>query len=173
MGYWTTRGYANSRTGRLADWTSRGCHRRLCVLSFRSFGGICEIASCPVRELAYPRVVQLPMNAGHRRTRCRGERARLPAATWRPCAVTKASLSGWHGVVGTAEGMTDGLATGEWVTVAPVPVTGEWRPVCIRQIDRVNYFWLCHDDSVVNISVDIIGPHHSTAYRCGLLLQTE
>ena len=23
-GYWTTRGYANSRTGRLADWTSRG-----------------------------------------------------------------------------------------------------------------------------------------------------
>ena len=40
--------------------TTRGCHRRLCVLSFRSFGGICETASCPVRELAYPRVVQLP-----------------------------------------------------------------------------------------------------------------
>ena len=44
LGYWTTRGYANSRiansrTGRLADWTS----------------------SCPVRELAYPRVVQLPL----------------------------------------------------------------------------------------------------------------
>jgi len=64
-GYWTTRGYANSRiansrTGQVADWTTRGCHRRLCVLSFRSFGGICETASCPVRELAYPRVVQLP-----------------------------------------------------------------------------------------------------------------
>jgi len=29
-------------------WTSRGCHRRLCVLSFRSFGGICETASCPI-----------------------------------------------------------------------------------------------------------------------------
>ena len=29
-------------------WTTRGCHRRLCVLSFRSFGGICETASCPV-----------------------------------------------------------------------------------------------------------------------------
>jgi len=60
---------------------TRGCHRRLCVLSFRSFGGICETATCPVhemtsarvdqsarcpvrqlaiRKLAYPRVVQLP-----------------------------------------------------------------------------------------------------------------
>jgi len=58
------------------DWTTCGCHQRLCMLSFRSFGGICETASCPVRELtsprdvqsrelaicklAYPRVVQLP-----------------------------------------------------------------------------------------------------------------
>jgi len=50
----------NSRTGHFADWTTHGCHRRLCVLSFRSFGGICKTASCPVRELAYPRVVQLP-----------------------------------------------------------------------------------------------------------------
>jgi len=33
-------------------WTTRGCRRRLCVLSFRSFGGICESASRPVRELA-------------------------------------------------------------------------------------------------------------------------
>ena len=68
-GYWTTPGYANSRiansrTGRLASWTSRGCHRRLCVLSFRSFGGICETATppvvqsatSPVRELTSPRV---------------------------------------------------------------------------------------------------------------------
>ena len=30
--------------------------RRLCVLSFRSFGGICETASCPVRDLSSPRV---------------------------------------------------------------------------------------------------------------------
>jgi len=27
------------------------------VLSFRSFGGICETASCPVYELTSPRVV--------------------------------------------------------------------------------------------------------------------
>jgi len=46
---WSTRGQDNSRTGQVADWTTRGCHRRLCVLSFRSFGGICETASCPVR----------------------------------------------------------------------------------------------------------------------------
>jgi len=26
------------------------------VLSFRSFGGICETASCPVRDLSSPRV---------------------------------------------------------------------------------------------------------------------
>jgi len=57
QGYWTTRGYANSRiansrTGRLADWATRGCHQWLCVLSFRSFGGICETASCPVCDLA-------------------------------------------------------------------------------------------------------------------------
>jgi len=32
----------------LADWTTRGRHRQLCVLSFRSFGGIRETASCPV-----------------------------------------------------------------------------------------------------------------------------
>ena len=72
---WSTRGLDNSRTGQVADWTTRGCHRRLCVLSFRSFGGIRDrelsspradqSARCPVRELAireleYPRVVQLP-----------------------------------------------------------------------------------------------------------------
>jgi len=58
QGYWTTRGYANSRTGQVADWTTRGCNRRLCLLSFRSFGGICETASCPVCELSSPRVDQ-------------------------------------------------------------------------------------------------------------------
>ena len=55
---WSTRGLDNSRTGQVADWTTRGCHRQLCVLSFRSFGGICETASCPVRELNSPRDVQ-------------------------------------------------------------------------------------------------------------------
>jgi len=63
-GYWTTRGYANSRiansrTWRLADWTTRechGCHRWLCVLGFRSFGVICETASWPVREMSSPRI---------------------------------------------------------------------------------------------------------------------
>ena len=51
-----TRGLVNSRTRQLTYWTSRGCHRRLWVLSFRSFGGICETASCPVREMSSPRV---------------------------------------------------------------------------------------------------------------------
>jgi len=32
--YWTTRGLDISRTRQLAGWTTRGCHRRLCVLSF-------------------------------------------------------------------------------------------------------------------------------------------
>ena len=71
--YWTTRRYANSRiansrTGRLVDWTSRGLDNSHtgqvadttgdCMISFRSFGGICKNASCPVRELSSPRDVQ-------------------------------------------------------------------------------------------------------------------
>ena len=48
----------NSRIRQLADWASRGCQRRLCVLSFRSFGGICETSSCLVRDLSSPRDVQ-------------------------------------------------------------------------------------------------------------------
>jgi len=55
---WSTHGLDNSRTGQVADWTTRGCHRRLCMLSFRYFGGICETASCPVRDLSSPRVDQ-------------------------------------------------------------------------------------------------------------------
>ena len=60
----------------LADWTTRGCHRRLCLHSFRPFGGICETASClvrelAIRELAYPRVIQLPVVlGGHGSTDC-------------------------------------------------------------------------------------------------------
>ena len=45
-----TRGLDDSRTGHLADWSTRGCHHRLCVLSFRSFGSMLH------RELSsYPR----------------------------------------------------------------------------------------------------------------------
>ena len=51
---WTTRGLDKSRTGQLAD--AIGDFACLVFL----FGGICETATCPVRELAYPRVVQLP-----------------------------------------------------------------------------------------------------------------
>ena len=53
-----TCGLDNSQTGHLADWTTRGCHRQLWVLSFHSFGGICETASCLVRKLTSPRDVQ-------------------------------------------------------------------------------------------------------------------
>ena len=51
---------ANAAMQRKNDgyWTTRRCHLRLSVLSFRSFGGICETASCPVRVLTSPRDVQ-------------------------------------------------------------------------------------------------------------------
>ena len=42
----------------VTDWTTRGCHRRLCVLNFRSFGGMCETASCPVTVAEYMHVHQ-------------------------------------------------------------------------------------------------------------------
>ena len=73
-GYWTTRGYANSRTGRLVDWTSRGLNNSRNLLDNSRtgqladatgdfaclvfVGGICETASCPVRDLSSPRDVQ-------------------------------------------------------------------------------------------------------------------
>jgi len=55
LGYWTTHRYANSRiansrTGHLAD--AIGDFACLVFL----FGGICETASCPVRDLSSPRV---------------------------------------------------------------------------------------------------------------------
>ena len=89
---WSTRGLDNSRTGQVADWTTLGCHRRFCMLSFPfwrhlrdrelssprlvqcaswlvrelSSPRVDQSARCPVRELAicelaYPRVVQLPL----------------------------------------------------------------------------------------------------------------
>jgi len=70
-GYWTTCGYANSRiansrTGRLADWTTR-------ILDKLRTGQLADVtgdfaclvfvllvasktASCPVRDLSFPRV---------------------------------------------------------------------------------------------------------------------
>jgi len=53
---WSTHGRDKSRVGQVADWTTHGCHRRLCMLSFRSFGGICETASWPVCKTSSPRV---------------------------------------------------------------------------------------------------------------------
>ena len=86
IGYWTTRGYANSRiansqTGHLVDWSTRILDKSwtgqladtigdfaclvfvLLVASARP--RVVQSATCPVRELAiselaYPRVVQLP-----------------------------------------------------------------------------------------------------------------
>ena len=59
---WTTRGLDNSRTRQLAYWTSRGCHQRLCVLSFLFFAAsarlrVVQSATCPVHELTSARVV--------------------------------------------------------------------------------------------------------------------
>ena len=53
-----TDGHTDGIAVHLADWSTRGCHRRLRVLSFRSFGGICETASSPVRDLSSLRVDQ-------------------------------------------------------------------------------------------------------------------
>ena len=47
-----TRGLDNSCSGQVANWTTRGCHRRLFMLTFRSFGGMRD------RELSSPRLVQ-------------------------------------------------------------------------------------------------------------------
>ena len=67
-------------------WITCGCHLRLCVLSFRFFWPfarprVVQSARCPVRklairELANPRVVQLPCVYG-------------PMYTWQPYTVLK------------------------------------------------------------------------------------
>jgi len=49
---WTSRGLVNSRTRQLANWTTRGCHRQLCVLSFPFWRHLRD------RELTSPRDVQ-------------------------------------------------------------------------------------------------------------------
>jgi len=83
-GYWTTRGYDNSRiaksrtgrladwtsrglvnsrtidnsrTGQVADWTTRGCHRRLCVQFFSFMAAsarprVVQSSSWRIRELS-------------------------------------------------------------------------------------------------------------------------
>ena len=79
QGNWTTRGYANSRianswTGHLADWSTRGLQksrtgqlavsqmppkeRKLSTQSRRWHPRVVQSATCPVRELSSPRVDQ-------------------------------------------------------------------------------------------------------------------
>jgi len=58
---WSTRRLDNSHTGQVADWTTRGCHLRLCMLSFPFFWPfvtprLAQSTSCLVRELTSPRV---------------------------------------------------------------------------------------------------------------------
>jgi len=65
---WSTRVLDNSRTGQVADWTTRGCHRRLCVFIFPfwrhlrdcklSSPRLVQSASWLVRKLSSPRVDQ-------------------------------------------------------------------------------------------------------------------
>ena len=64
-GNWTTRGYANSRTGQLADATGDFACLVFVLLAASASPRVVQSATCPVRELAirelaYPRVVQLP-----------------------------------------------------------------------------------------------------------------
>jgi len=47
-----TRGLDKSRTGQVADWTTRGCHRWLCVLRFPVWRHLQD------RELSSPRLAQ-------------------------------------------------------------------------------------------------------------------
>jgi len=59
---WTSNGLDNSRTGQVADWKTRGCHRRLCVLSFPFWRHL------RYRELSSPRVgvsASCPVTAGN------------------------------------------------------------------------------------------------------------
>jgi len=84
-GYWTICVYANLQIGQLADWATRGCLRQLCVHIFRSFGHlsrprVVQSATCPVHELAYPQVVQLPFYpAAH----CQSVRLARDTHEWR------------------------------------------------------------------------------------------
>ena len=68
-GNWTTRGYANSwianswtidnsRTGQVADWTTRGLADAAKRMKTKHAKSPVASASRPVRELAYQRVVQ-------------------------------------------------------------------------------------------------------------------
>jgi len=73
-GKWTTRGYANSQTGHLADWTSCGLdnsrtsqladsrmppkERKLSTQGRRWHLRVVQTATCPVRELSSPQDVQ-------------------------------------------------------------------------------------------------------------------
>ena len=118
LGNWTTRGYANSRTGHLADWSTRGldnsrtrqladwtsrgldnsrsrrCRQKgkLSTQSRRWHSRVVQSATCPVRELSSPRVVQS---------------ASWQSASWQSasCPVTSCHLSR-HSVVPSSVSMT-------------------------------------------------------------------
>jgi len=74
---WTSRGLVNSRTRQLAYWTSRGLDNSrmpaataclvFVLLAASAKPRVDQSARCPVRELAYPGVVQLPVTQGGRR----------------------------------------------------------------------------------------------------------
>jgi len=71
VGYWTTRGYANSRTGQLANVTGDFACLVFVLLVASARPQVVQSANCPVRqlairELAYPRVVQLPIKLATR-----------------------------------------------------------------------------------------------------------
>jgi len=55
---WTTRRYANSRTGHLADWTTRGLTDAAKRTKTKLTKSPVASMSCPVRELTSPRNVQ-------------------------------------------------------------------------------------------------------------------
>ena len=51
-GNWTTRRYANSRTGQVTDWTTRGLADAAKRTKTKHAKSPVASASCPVRELA-------------------------------------------------------------------------------------------------------------------------
>jgi len=60
-GNWRTRGYANSWTGQVADWTTRGLADAAKRTKTKHAKSPVASASCPVRELAYQRSASCPV----------------------------------------------------------------------------------------------------------------
>ena len=101
-GNWTTRGYANSRTGHLADWSTHGLdnsrtsqlavsqmppkERKLSTQSRRWHPRVVQSVTCPVRELSSPRVDQSARCPVRESSSPRGGNARVGVST--SCPVT-------------------------------------------------------------------------------------